>query len=385
MPPLEVQAQTLEELRTHRSEKWRQFPEDVLPLPVAEMDFPIAAPIRDLLLEMVSSSDLGYLGPIPELPIAFVQFAQKRWNWKLDPMQIHLATDVGVGVVEVLRLLTSPGDRVVINSPVYHNFYTWINETHLEKVDVPFVESEKGWFFDFDALEASYKEGAKVHLLCNPQNPLGRVFSKAELLRIAHLAKEYSVVVISDEIHAPLTYADAEFVPFLSLGGEAEEVGIVITAASKAWNIAGLKCAIIISQGEAMDALLKSLPQATHYRASLLGGFAMAIAYEQGEEWLDGVITTLDSNRAYLAELLARKIPEVRYRIPQNSYLAWLDMSAFDLGINPSSVLLERGRVALNSGGSFAPQTPQFVRLNFATSHLVLEEAVNRMVVAINE
>ena len=384
MPPLEIQAQSLEELRTHRSEKWREFPEDVLPLPVAEMDFPIAAPIRELLLEMVSHSDLGYLGPIPELPIAFSQFAQKRWDWKLDPTQIHLATDVGVGVVEVLRLLTSPGDKVVLNSPVYHNFYTWIRETHLEKVDVPFVEFEHGWFIDFEALEASYKQGAKVHLLCNPHNPLGRVFSKEELLRIAQLAKEYSVVVISDEIHGPLTYAEAEFVPFLSLGAEAEAVGIVITAASKAWNMAGLKCAIVVSQGEVMDAVLKNLPQATHYRASLLGGFATATAYEHGEDWLDGVITALDSNRVYLAELLAKKIPAVRYRIPENSYLAWLDMSALDLGINPSVVLLERGRVALNSGRSFAPQTPQFVRLNFATSHLVLEEAVNRMVVAIN-
>ena len=385
MPPLEFQAQSLEELRTHRSEKWREFPGDVLPLPVAEMDFPIAAPIRELLLEMVSHSDLGYLGPIPELPIAFSKFAQKRWNWKLDPTQIHLVTDVGVGVVEVLRLLTSPGDKVILNSPVYHNFYTWINETHLEKVDVPFVELEHGWFIDFDALEAAYKGGAKVHLLCNPQNPLGRVFSKAELLRIAHLAKEYSVVVISDEIHAPLTYAEAEFVPFLSLGAEAEAVGIVITAASKAWNIAGLKCAIVVSQGEAMNAVLKNLPQASHYRASLLGGFATATAYEKGEEWLDGVITTLDSNRVYLAKLLAKKIPAVRYRMPQSSYLAWLDMSALDLGINPSAVLLERGRVALNSGSSFAPQTPQFVRLNFATSQVILEEAVNRMVVAINE
>ncbi len=385
MPPLEVRAQSLEELRTHRSEKWREFPEDVLPLPVAEMDFPIAAPIRELLLEMVAHSDLGYLGPIPELPLAFSQFAQKRWNWKADLSQIHLVTDVGVGVVEVLRLLTSPGDKVVVNSPVYHNFYTWIKETHVEKVDLPFVESENGWFIDFDDLEESYKQGAKVHLLCNPQNPLGRLFTEEELLRIAHLAKEYSVVVISDEIHAPLTYPEATFIPFLSLGSDAEAVGIVVTAASKAWNIAGLKCAIIISQSEAMDAVLKRLPKATHYRASLLGGFATAVAYKQGEEWLDGVITTLDSNRKYLAELLAKKIPEIKYRIPQNSYLAWLDMSALELGINPSFVLLERGRVALNSGRSFAPHTPQFVRLNFATSHTVLEEAVNRMVVAIND
>ncbi|HUW86761.1 MAG TPA: aminotransferase class I/II-fold pyridoxal phosphate-dependent enzyme [Candidatus Paceibacterota bacterium] len=384
MTSLEVRAPSLEELRTHRSEKWREYPRDVLPLPVAEMDFPIAAPIRDLLLDMVSHSDLGYLGPIPELPISFVKFAQKRWDWSADVDQFHLATDVGVAVVEVLRLITTPGDTVVVNSPVYHNFYTWIDETHLEKIDVPFVERESGWFIDFESLESAYKKGAKVHLLCNPQNPLGRVFTKEELRRIAKLAHEYSVVVISDEIHAPLTYSEATFVPFLSLGFEAESVGIVVTAASKAWNIAGLKCALTISQSEAMDSVLKGLPKATHYRASLLGGFAAAAAYEEGNEWLDGVIATLDSNRHYLAELLSVKIPQIKYRIPQNSYLAWLDLSDLNLGVNPSSVLLERGKVALNSGGSFGPHTSQFVRLNFATSHSILEEAVERMVVAIS-
>ena len=384
MTPLEVRAPSLEELRTHRSEKWREYPSDVLPLPVAEMDFPVAAPIRDLLLDMVAHSDLGYLGPIPELPISFAKFAQSRWNWTASENQIHLATDVGVAVVEVLRLITKPGDTVVVNSPVYHNFFSWIKETHLEKIDVPFVEQASGWFIDFNALEEAYKKGAKVHLLCNPQNPLGRVFTKEELLQIAELAHEYSVIVISDEIHGPLTYSESTFVPFLSLGFEAESVGIVVTAASKAWNIAGLKCALVVSQSAAMDSVLKRLPKATHYRASLLGGFATAAAYERGEEWLDAVIATLDSNRHYLAELLASKIPQIKYQIPQNSYLAWLDMSDLALGINPSLVLLERGKVALNSGGSFGPHTSQFVRLNFATSHSVLEEAVDRMVVAIS-
>lgn len=384
MTRLEVWAPSLEELRTHRSEKWREYPVDVLPLPVAEMDFPVATSIRNLLIDMVSHSDLGYLGPIPELPNSFVKFAQRRWNWSAAVDQIHLATDVGVGVVEVLRLFTMPGDAVVVNSPVYHNFFSWIHETHLEKIDVPFVEQGSGWFIDFDALEDAYKNGAKVHLLCNPHNPLGRVFSKEELSHIAKLAHEYSVVVISDEIHAPLTYSESAFVPFLSLGSEAESVGIVVTAASKAWNIAGLKCALIMSQGAAMDSVLQRLPKAMHYRASLLGGFASAVAYEEGEEWLDAVIATLDSNRYFLVELLATKIPQIKYRIPQNSYLAWLDMSDLNLGIDPSSVLLERGKVALNSGRSFGPHTSQFVRLNFATSHSVLEEAVDRMVVAIS-
>ena len=384
MSPIDVKAFSLEELRTHRSEKWREFPTDVLPLPVAEMDFPVAKPIRDLLMEMVSHSDLGYLGPIPEVALAFESFAKRRWGWVLDPNQVHIVTDVGVGVVEVLRLFTNAGDRVLINTPVYHNFNTWIRETHLEKVDAPFVNDGEKWTLDLAAVEQAYRDGVKAHLLCSPHNPIGYVYSKAELLKIAELAEEYSVVVISDEIHGPLTYAEATFVPFLSLGQAAENVGIVITAASKAWNIAGLKCAIVVSQGPQMDALLKRLPIATHYRASLLGGFATATAYSEGEEWLDGLLKTLDSNRYLLRDLLDKKIPHIKYQVPQCTYLAWLDLEALNLGRNPSQVLLERGKVALSPGKAFSPQCLNYVRLNFATSPEILAEAVNRMVVAIS-
>lgn len=384
MSPIEVKAFSLDELRTHRSEKWREFAPDVLPLPVAEMDFPVARPIRDLLLEMVSRSDLGYLGSIPEVALAFEGFAKRRWDWVLDPNQVHIVTDVGVGVVEVLRLFTNPGDRVLISTPVYHNFNTWIHETHLEKVDVPFVHDGEKWCLDLLAVEEAYRSGVKAHLLCSPHNPIGFVYSKPELLKIAELAKEHSVIVISDEIHGPLTYAEATFVPFLSLGEAAESVGIVITAASKAWNIAGLKCAIVVSQGPKMDSLLKKLPAATHYRASLLGGFATAAAYAEGEDWLDGLLKTLDTNRYFLRDLLDKKIPQIKYQVPQCTYLAWLDLEPLNLGRNPSQILLERGRVALSPGKAFSPQALNFVRLNFATSPEILTEAVDRMVVAIS-
>ena len=384
MPPIEVTAFALEELRTHRSEKWREFPSDVLPLPVAEMDFPVALPIRELLMEMVSRSDLGYLGPIPEVALAFENFAKKRWGWVLDPNQIHIVTDVGVGVVEVLRLFTSPGDRVLINTPVYHNFNTWLQETNLEKVDVPFVQEGQEWKLDLGEVEEAYRRGVKAHLLCSPHNPLGYVYSKSELLKIAHLAREYSVIVISDEIHGPLTFSESTFTPFLSLGEEAESVGIVITAASKAWNIAGLKCAMVVSQSPVMDALLKKLPIAAHYRASILGAFATAKAFSDGEEWLGAVIRALDFNRYLLRDLLDKKIPEIKYQVPHCTYLAWFDVEALNLGRNPSQVLLDRGRVALSPGEAFSPSAFNFVRLNFATSPEILTEAVNRMVVAIS-
>jgi len=383
MAKVEVREFTPAEMRHHRSEKWRDAPADVLPLPVAEMDFEIAEPIRNLLIEMVQRSDLGYLGPIPELGISFAQFAKNRWQWTLDPEQIHTVTDVGVGVVEVLRLFTKPGDKVLISSPVYHNFYTWVNETGVEKVDVPFLQNGNGWEIDFEGIKQAYKSGIKVHILCSPHNPIGRVYLKDELLQIAQLALEYGVVVISDEIHAPLTFAESTFIPFLSLGAVAEEVGVTITAASKAWNIAGLKCAIVVTQNDAMSKRISALPPATHYRASLLGAFATATAFADCEPWLDAVLEKLDSNRRFLKKILHEKLPTVRYEIPECSYLAWLDLASLNLGENPTKVLLEKGKVSFNPGHTFGPHTGQFTRLNFATSQNVLTQAVDRMVHAL--
>ena len=382
-----VVAPNLSELQTHRSEKWRGFAADVLPLPVAEMDFPVAQPIRDLLTEMISKSDLGYLGSIPELGQGFAQFAGRRWNWEVDPLQVRAATDVGVAVVEVLRVFTNPGDSILLNSPVYQNFYNWINETKLNLVDVPFErtgdESANPWQINWDGIEKAYAAGLKVHLLCSPHNPLGRIYTKEELLRIVALAKRYDVLVISDEIHAPLTFKGNNFVPMLSLGADAESVSMTVTAASKGWNIAGLKCAIIVSQNEVINARLATMPMAVHFRASLLGGFATAIAFAEGEIWLDSVIENLDHNRYMLKDLLDSQLPSVRYHIPDNSYLGWLDLEALNLGEDPSVTLLEKGRVAFNAGHIYGKQCSQYVRFNFATSPTIITEAVHRIARAI--
>lgn len=381
-----VAAPALSELLTHHSEKWRGFASDVLPLPVMEMDFPIAQPIRELLLEMVSHSDLGYLGNVPELADGFAYFCKARWDWDIDKTQLRIAADVGVGVVEVLRVFTQPGDRILINSPVYHNFNNWINETRLEKVDVPFEyqgsENDKinAWSLDLDEVEKVYASGIKVHLLCSPHNPLGRIYSREELTRIADMAKKYSVLVISDEIHSPLVFKPHHFVPFLAINESAREVGITVTSASKGWNIAGLKSAIIISQNEALNAKLQLMPPAVHFRSSILGAYASAAAFKDGGIWLDSVITQLDHNRRLLKELLNEKLPTVKYHLPQSSYVAWLNLEALKLGENPGQVLLERAKVAFNSGHTFGAQTSQYVRLNFATSPTILTEAIDRIV-----
>ena len=385
MSDLDVKAPDLASLLLHKSEKWTGFARDVLPLPVAEMDFPVADPIKKLLHEMVDASDLGYLGNIPEMGTSFAHFAQERWNWKVDPLQVRIGTDVGVAVVEILRVIAKPGDKVLVNSPVYQNFYNWLEETGMEKVDVPFTRtgSDEGsnnpWELNWPEIESAYASGIKVHMICSPHNPLGRIYTKEELLRFVGLAKKYNVIIISDEIHAPLTYKDSVFIPTLALGPDAESVCITVTAASKGWNIAGLKCAIIITQNEEMKEKMTLLPFALHYRASLPGAYASAIAFKEGGVWLDSVIEILNQNRYLIQDLLATTLPSVTYHIPQNGYLAWLDLTALNLGDDPGATLIERGKVAFNSGHFYAPQTSQYVRLNFATSSEIITEAIHRI------
>ena len=377
----------LDELKKLHSSKWLRYPTEVLPMHVAEMDFEVDPGVRAVLAEMVAKSDLGYLDVIPELGLGFQKFAAERWGWNVDPLQVRAATDVGVAIVEILRVFTQPGDSILISSPVYHNFYTWINETKLNKIDVPFErtgdDSQNPWVINWDGIEKAYASGIKVHLLCSPHNPLGRIYSKEELLRLVALAKRYQVLIISDEIHAPLTYKGNTFTPILSLGVDAEMVSVSVTAASKGWNIAGLKCAIIVSQSEVMNKRLNELAPAMHYRASLLGGFATAVAFAEGGVWLDTVIENLDHNRHMIRELLSSQLPSVRYHIPDNSYLAWLDLEALKLGEDPSVTLLEKGRVAFNAGHTFGKQSSQYVRLNFATSPTIITEAIHRIARAI--
>lgn len=375
---------TLEELATHRSEKWRGFPADVIPLPVAEMDFAVAEPIKKLLHSMVESSDMGYLGSIPELSASFSEFALARWDWQVDPTKVRLATDVGVAVVEVLRVFTSPGDSILISSPVYQNFYTWMNETKVDCLDVPFIYSPTDditstWVIDWDGIEKAYQSGIKVHLLCSPHNPNGRMYSESELKRFVDFARKNNVIIISDEIHSPLEYQEHPFTPILTLGGEAAECCVVVTAASKGWSIAGLKCAIIVTGSDQMHEKLNSLPPALHFRASIFGAFATAIAFSEGTTWLDTVIGQLDHNRHLISTLLNNLLPEVKYIPPQHSYLAWLDLSALKLGEDPGATILLQSKVALNSGHIYGAQWNQFVRLNFATSPEIITRAITQI------
>jgi cysteine-S-conjugate beta-lyase len=371
---------SLQTLRRRQSAKWRVYPDDVLPAWIAEMDFALAPPVKQALLTAVGLDDCGYAHEDRRLGEAFAGFARRRWGWHVDPGRVRIVPDVMVGVAEVLRVLTEPGEGVVINTPVYPPFFSTIAEVGRRVVEVPLARGPDGFELDLDAVERTLAAGARAWLLCNPHNPTGRVFRREELRRVVELAARHDAVVISDEIHAPLTLPGARHVPLLSLGEEAAARAVALTSASKAWNLAGLKCGIVVVGGAAMQARLKALPHDLHYRCGLLGLVASTVAFQQGEPWLEALLEQLDSNRRLLADLLARRLPAVGYVPAEASYLAWLDCGALGLGPDPATVFLRRGRVALSRGLDFGRQGAGFVRLNIGTSAALLTEAVERMV-----
>jgi cystathionine beta-lyase len=281
-------------------------------------------------------------------------------------------------MVEVGRAVTKPGEKVMINTPVYLNMRNWANRLNLEVVDAQMRKDGMHYTLDFDAIEAGYKSGVKAHFLCNPHNPTGTVFTKEELSRLADLAKKYGVMVLSDEIHAPITYEKGAFVPFLSVSETAREVGICVTSASKAWNLAGLKCAQIITQHEKTKAIIDAMPMGVRFGASHFGVHAGAVAFTC-TDWLEGALKTLDRNRKLLASLLAEKLPQVHYRVPDCSYLAWLDVTELGLGEDPAKTIFDQGKLYVNSGILFGPQSANFVRMNFGTSAEIITEGVNRL------
>jgi cystathionine beta-lyase len=380
----ELTAPPLEELRERRSAKWRSFDADVLPLPVAEHDFPLAPPVAEALRTAVERSDTGYAMAVPAVGEALAGFAARRWGWAVDPLRVAPVADVGVGAVELLRVLTRPGDRVVVNPPVYAPFFRWIPEAGARVVEVPLAPTDDGYRLDLPALERAFAaERPAVHLLCSPHNPVGRVHSPDELAALVELARRYDVVLVGDEIHAPLVLPGATFTPLLTVPGAAE-VAVVLHSASKAFNLAGLKCAAVVSASPRMAEAVGRMPDDLRWRVGHLGVLATAAAFTAGDEWLDRLLLTLDRRRAQLGGLLAERLPAVRWTPPEATYLAWLDCRVLGAGDAPRQACLERGRVAFEPGSMFGTPGDGHLRLNFGTGAEVLDEAVTRMAAALS-
>jgi cystathionine beta-lyase len=372
----------VEELRRRRGEKWAQYPPDVLPAWVADMDFPVAEPIARHLAEAVRMHDVGYpVNPTPSaLPTVFAKRAQERFGWHVEPKRVLVLSDVVQGIYIALETLTERGAGVVLQPPVYPPFFHAVRETHRRTVLNPLVRTVGGYGLDLDGLRRSCDAGTRALLLCNPQNPTGRVFTRAELYGLAQIAEERDLLVISDEIQCDLVYAGHRHVPFASLGPEIEARTITLTSATKGFNIAGLRCAVAAFGSDALLARFKSVP--SHVRGGL-GTFGLAateIAWTSCQPWLDDVMAYLDGNRRFVAEFVKTRIPGMIHHMGESLYLAWLDCADLELGgAAPYDFFLERARVALSDGRNFGKGGETFVRLNYATSRAILREILERM------
>jgi cystathionine beta-lyase len=372
-------ALTLTDLRERRSVKWRRFDPDVLPLWVAEMDTMLAEPIAAALAAAVARGDTGY-AHAGRLAEAFAAFAGRRWGWAPDPTRMLVMPDVMRATAEVLAVASEPGDGVVVNPPVYPPFFAVTAIAGRRVIESPLVRSSDGRHrLDLDALDRDLaRPDARVYLLCNPHNPTGQVVGPDELAAIAEIAGRHDVFVVADEIHAPLTYPGASYTPFATVS----ETGVTMVSASKAWNLAGLKAALVVANGDAGWARLSAVPVEATFGTGLFGVIAGEAAFTEGEPWLDALIDGLDHNRHLLADLLARHLPDARYVVPDATFLAWLDLSALGLGDDPAAEMLAH-RVALANGPAFGDPGRGHARLNFATSPELLAEAVRRMALAL--
>lgn len=376
---MKVETPHLDTLRQRRGRKWSRYAPDVIPAWIADMDFLPAPSIHATLLEAVLAGDLGY-GPIAELsgiPESFSAWALRRWRWRLDPEAVLVMPDVVGGIANSIEALTEPGDAILVQTPIYPPFLAGVRKSHRRLVAASLIDGA----IDFDALESVIaREKVRMLLLCNPHNPTGRCFTSGELGRIAALVREHRVLVVSDEVHADLVYDGHRHIPFASLAPEVASITVTLNAASKAFNIAGLRAAVCVAEDPELRARLRALPSQRWAPFSTLGVRASLAAWSnEGEQWLLACVAHLQRMRDLIIEQLPIRCPGIRCVKPEAGYLAWLDCRELGLAVEPADFFLAQARVALSPGNEFGPPGESHARLNFATSESILEQIVARM------
>jgi len=357
MSDLDLSALTPARLRARRTIKWNAYPQDVLPLWVAEMDYPTAPPVMAALRRAVDAETFGY--PLSArdsgLAQALVGWLADRHGWQVEAERVFALADVLTGVSLAVETFSGPHDAVVLE--------------------------DDRWTLDLDAIDRAFAHGARTLILCNPHNPLGRVHSRHELLALADVVTRHGARVISDEIHAPLVL-EGRHLPYASLTDATAAHTVTVLSASKAWNLPGLKCAQVVTSNAADTTAWQAIPVWKSIGVSTMGIEANIAAYREGGAWMSEVTALLDQHRTLVAAAVER-MPGVRHRRNEGTYLAWLDFTELSLDVEPADWLLAEARVALNPGVPFGVEPMRYARLNFATTTAILEEALSRIAAAV--
>lgn len=373
------------------AEKWADHViggKDVLPLWVADMDFKCPKPVVDALVKTAEHGIFGYNERPDSYYNAIIDWNKKRNDWQIEKDWIVFSPGVVPALSFSVETFCKPGDKVIIQSPVYHPFYRVVTNNGCQVVKNPLKEKDGYYEMDFEQLEAQLKDPrVRLLFLCNPHNPVGRVWKLEELKRLGQLCIENNVLVVSDEIHSDLIFTGHKHIPFANISEEFKNNSIILTAPSKTFNIAGLQVSnIIVPNPQLRQRLSQTIQRWNVSSTNVFGIIAATAAYEEGEEWLEQLLKYLEDNADFIGSFRKEELPEVKYVKPEGTYLAWLDFRAIEKDyLKLESFLQKKAKVFLNQGHIFGDEGNGFVRVNFGCPKSVLEEALRRIAKAVRE
>jgi cystathionine beta-lyase len=366
------------------SVKWRTYDPDVLPMWVADMDFPSPQPVVQALQERVAQGIYGYPKELPDFREILVDRLAQRYHWQVQPDELIFLEGVVTGFNLACHTVAEPGAGVLVQNPIYFPMLKAPANAHMQRQDMELTRlSDGSYAIDWEAFENAIDDRTRLFMLCNPHNPVGRVFREEELERMAEICLQHDITICSDEIHCDLVYSGQKHIPIASIDSEIARHTITLIAPSKTYNIAGLQCSVAIIQDPDLREAYQLARQGLVSWVNLMGMVAGRAAYAEGQEWLDQLLPYLESNRDHLYTFVEQNLPGISMAKPEGTYLAWLDCREAGIPGNPQEFFLKEGRVAFNDGKTFGQGGEGFVRLNFGCPRSMLTEALQRMQVAL--
>ena len=358
----------------------------LLPFWVADMDFQVAKPIQEAIVERIQHPIYGYTQVAPSVYEAIIGWLAKRHGWHVQPEWIDFTT----GVVNALNLLvtsyTNPGDKIVVQPPVYAPFFNSILNNGRQVVYNPLVRDDHGFTMDLEDLESKIDSRTKMLILCNPHNPIGRVWTKTELEKLAEVCLKHHILMVSDEIHSDFIYSGHKHVPLASLSPTVAQNTLTCMAPSKTFNLAGLSTSFVVISDEQLRNYFQNTKANTGVSNALLGVVALEAAYRHGEEWLEELLIYLEGNRDFMQAFIAQRVPGIEMIRSQGTYLTWLDCGGLELeGLTPQDFFAHKAKIVVNDGQWFGPNGDGFVRFNIGCPRPLLKEGLVRMEMAVKE
>lgn len=358
---------------------------DILPFWIADMDFAAPPGVTDALRAKVDHPIYGYHNRDHSLYQAVIDWQAKRHGWNINPEWVLNAPGVVPSINFAILALTEPGDQIIIQPPVYPPFFSCIKKNNRQVIENPLININGCYVPDFDDLERKMNPKVKMLILCSPHNPVGRVWTQAELSRLTEICLRHNVIIVSDEIHCDLVYQGHKHVPLSVLSPDIAQNTITFISPSKTFNIAGTYTSFAVIPNDTLRRKFAHILSTLHLESGNLFGIAAAeAAYRTGGQWLDELLLYLEDNAKFVTDYLVSKIPGVKTYLPQGTYLAWLDFNETAIpAAELSDFLTHKAKLGLNNGATFGTQGSGFARLNFGCSRSLLAEGLSRLETAI--